>query len=101
MGPQSDFNFAPREQDIRVMPLLLGHASDSIDKIQGLLEIRKGECTSDVMLVHYLPVRPFGELSVQVSKLFSFERRHSPTAWHTSFAGKFRHKLLRSTLCDG
>jgi hypothetical protein len=60
MGPQSDFNFAPSEQNVGMVTLLLGDATDSIYKVQGLLEIRKREGASDVVFIDYLPVRPFG-----------------------------------------
>jgi hypothetical protein len=75
-----------------MVPLLLSDISYSINKIQSLLEIMKGEGTSNVMFVHDLPVRPFRQLLVQVSKFFPFEWRHATAARHASFAGKFRHK---------
>ena len=89
MGPQSDFNFAPREQDIGVMPLLLRDRSDAIYKIQGLLEIGKSKCARNVVFVYDFPVRPLGKLSVQVIEFFSLKWRRSTPARHASFACKF------------
>jgi len=43
VGPRGDFRFAPREQYVRMMPLLLGHGTDFVDERKGLQEIRKPE----------------------------------------------------------
>jgi len=50
-----DIDFSPREAEIGVMPLLLGHFPDAIDKIQSLLEIRKSEALGKVMFFDDVP----------------------------------------------
>jgi hypothetical protein len=43
VGPEGYFHFPPRQQDIRVMTLLLSESPDPVHEVECLLEIGKGE----------------------------------------------------------
>jgi hypothetical protein len=52
-----------------MMALFFGYGSDSIDKIQSLLEIREGEFAGDVMLIDHVPI---GKLMAESMELLAF-----------------------------
>src|SRR5579864_6156293 len=80
VSPEGNLRFAPGQQDVRVMSLLLGYRAHPVHEIQCLLEIGEGEGSRDVVLVDHFPVRPIRKLLVNFGQLFASEGRHSASA---------------------
>jgi hypothetical protein len=70
------------------MPLLLGKLSDFVHESEGLSKVGERERSRDVMPVYDFPLR---NLAGKVFEFLPGERRSSPTAWDTGFAGKLSH----------
>src|SRR5580658_1807080 len=87
--PRGNFRLPPPQQNIRMMPLLLGNRPHLIHKRQRLLEIRKRKRPHNVMPVHHLPLRHFFRQRLQ---FFPGQRRHSAAARHASLLRKLAHK---------
>jgi len=83
--PQGDLGFAPGQQDIGMVALLLGHGSYAVHEGEGLLEIGKGEGAREVVLVDDLPV---GELVAEVVEFRAFQGWDSTAAGDAGFAGE-------------
>ncbi len=79
-----------------MVTLLLRQCADSVHKVQRLLEVGKGESAGDVMLVHNLPMRPFGELLIEFFQFTALQRRNSSAAGNARFGFK-RHIERRSS----
>ena len=71
MRPQGNFRFSPGEQDVGVVPLLFRQRADTIDEVEGLLEIGEGEGAGDVVLVDDFPMGPIRELFMNFGELFA------------------------------
>jgi hypothetical protein len=56
VGPDRDFGFAPRRQDIGVMILFLRNFANSVGKGQGIDEVGELEFFLKMMFVDDLPV---------------------------------------------
>ena len=84
MRENGDLYPAPGEQQIRMMPLLLGNSSGPIHKIESGLEIRKSKHAMEVVLIDNLPVR---NLRFQRIKLGAFEGGNATPAWNTGLVG--------------
>src|ERR1700683_242145 len=82
--PERDFRFAPGQQNIRMVPLLLGQRTHTIHEIERLLKVGKWEGASDVVLVDHAPLR---NDFVHRLDLLPFERRHSAAAGDAFFVG--------------
>src|ERR1700686_4586012 len=57
MRPGRDLDLAPSQQDVGMMPLLLGDFANAIHECQGGLKVRKLVGTHDVMLADDIPLR--------------------------------------------
>jgi hypothetical protein len=84
MRENGDLYLAPGEQQIRMMPLLLGDGSNPIHKIESGLEIRKSKHAMQVVLIDNAPVR---NLRFQRIKLRTFEGGNATPAWNTGLVG--------------
>ena len=82
--PQRHFDLTPTQQQVGMMSLLLGDRAYTIDEIQSLFEVRKGEYARNMMFIHHLPLRKLVAVTVQ---LISLERWHTAAAGNTGFAG--------------
>lgn len=92
VGPGSNFGFAPREQNIGMMALLLGELADSVDEVERLAEIGEGEDARDVMRVDDAPVR---DLLGEFFEFFAGERRDATAAGDALLAGQVGHRVTR------
>src|SRR5260370_31617579 len=81
VGPQRDFGLPPGKQDVGMVALLLSQGSDSIHKVQGLLEVRESEGAGDVVLVDHLPVARVGELLVDFGYFLALVGADPAPAW--------------------
>ena len=86
--PQRDLSFAPGEQNVGMMALLLRDRTYAIDEVERLLEIGKLECAGDVVLVDDVPV---GELMAKRVKFRAVKRRSASAAGCAGFAGETGH----------
>src|ERR1700730_6097359 len=84
MRPGSDFSLSPRQQNIRMVPLLFGNLPYLIDERQRLTKIRKRKFPRDVVTIHHLPLR---HLLRKRLKFLACQRRHATSAWNTCLAG--------------
>src|SRR5580700_8991707 len=84
MRPEGDFGFAPSQQNVGMMPLLLGQRAYTIHEIERLLKIGKGEGASDVMLFYHTPL---GDDLVERFEFLALERRHAATAGDAFLVG--------------
>jgi len=71
--PGRDFSFAPPEQDVRMMALLLGNSAHFVHEGQSRLEIGKLVSADEMMLINNLPSRGIGQLLMNFFQLFPFE----------------------------
>lgn len=55
--PEGDFNFAPAQQHIGMMALLLSQCADSVHERQGRFKVREFISADQMMLLNYFPVR--------------------------------------------
>jgi len=56
MGPQRNLHFSPGEKNVGMMSLFLGEFANTVHKLQCILKIREFEHTTNVVLVHDLPI---------------------------------------------
>ena len=87
VGVQSDFHLSPSEQDVRVMPLLLGDRADFINEFQSRLEIWERERPHDVVLINGGPA---GGMPQQAFEFASLDGRHPALAGNTFLASEVR-----------
>ena len=82
VGPESDFSFSPRQENIRMVAFVFGHFANSIYKFQRLLEIGEAKLPVDVVLVGD---RPLGNTLVKLFEFISSNGRRAPAAGHAFF----------------
>ena len=85
VGPEGDFNFAPCQEDIGMMSLLLGKRADPINERKCLLEVGKSEGAAEVVFVSDVPARDF---LVKVLQIDAFERGDVAAAGNAGFGGE-------------
>jgi len=57
MGPQSDFGFAPDQQDVGMVALGFRELPNPVHERERLFEVGKLELPDNVVLVYHLPFR--------------------------------------------
>src|SRR5208282_503319 len=91
VSPEGDFDFAPREQEIGVVPLLLSQRTHAIHEGQGRCEVRKLVGPHQMMLVNHTPLGALGKLTQNFRELSTLERRNAAATGNTRFVGKGSH----------
>jgi len=87
--PQSDFSFAPTQQNVGMMSLSFRYLPHTVDEIERLLEIGERKISREVVFIHHCPL---WDLLMDPLQFYSLERRHASAARDTVLAGKiFRH----------
>src|SRR5229473_1934033 len=84
MGPDRNLGLTPAKANVRVVTLLLGKFTDTIDERQRLAKILESKRLQQVMLAHSLAIR---QLAKQSSNLIAFQRRHAAPARHALAVG--------------
>src|ERR1041384_1348464 len=77
-----------------MVPLLFGHRTCPIYKVQSLSEIGKYKCFKDVVFVNYFPIRKLLRVFLQLRAL---ERRHAATAGHAAPVGQVHVRCIHSS----
>src|ERR1035437_7419359 len=79
VGPNLDFDLAPRQVQVGMVPLLFGNRAHAVDKVQGRPEIGEPVRLRQMMLIHHLPA---GQLRQHFPQLLAFEWRDATPARH-------------------
>src|SRR5215467_2000038 len=87
--PESDLCLSPRQQDVRMMPLLFGQCTHSIHKVERLLKVGKSKGSGDVVLVDHFPVR---KLMAEIVKFLAFERGSPSPTRNAGLFGELSHE---------
>ena len=80
--PHGNLGFAPRQQNVGMVPLFFGERSHAIHEFERLLEVGKSVGASEMVLVDYTPERNF---AVHCLEFPALERRHSAAARNALF----------------
>ena len=83
--PKRNLRFAPSQQNVRMMSLTFRNLSNTVHKIQSLLEIGEGKRAREVVLVHHCPL---WNLLLDALQFHSLERRDASAAGNAVLAGK-------------
>jgi hypothetical protein len=82
--PHRDLGFAPGQENVGMVALLLGHRSHTIHEIERLLEVRKCVGASEMVPVDHVPL---GNVFVQGIEFPALEWRHSAATGHALLVG--------------
>ena len=82
-------HLAPRQAQIRMMPLRFSHRAYAIHEVEARFKIREPKTLRDVMLFYDLPVR---QLLGEWNQVGALQGRHASPA---------RHAMFFSQLCHG
>jgi hypothetical protein len=94
VSPNRDVNFAPRQQNVGMVSLLLGYRANAVYEFERLLEVGEFEFAMQVML---FVNRPLWNTSVQFLQLQALDRRNASAAGNAGFVGKlFGHIASQS-----
>jgi hypothetical protein len=88
VSPESDFSFAPSQQNVGVVALLFGDCANAIDEIESLFEVGELELAVKMMLVGD---GPLWDASVDFLQFLAFERGNASLARNALFVGEFGH----------
>ena len=84
VGEDCHFRFAPRQQNIGVVALLLRDGAGAVYKVECLLKIGKAEYSVQMMLPDHFPI---GQLRMERIQRIAFERENATTAGNASLVG--------------
>src|SRR6266849_1868206 len=78
--PGGDLDLAPSQQDVGMVPLLLGQFAHSIHESQGGPEIGKLVGAHEVMFIDDIPLRRFRQLTMNFGEFVTLQRRNTAAA---------------------
>jgi hypothetical protein len=91
--PESDFGFAPGEEDVGMMSLLFGERTDTVDEVERLLEVGELELAVKMMLVGD---GPFRDARVNLLDVLAFEWGNATFAGDAGLVSKLLSHDLNS-----
>src|SRR6266849_11221580 len=78
--PGGDLDLAPSQQDVGMVPLLLGQFTHSIHESQGGLKVGKLVGAHEVMFIDDIPLRGFRQLTMNFGEFVTLQRRYAAAA---------------------
>jgi hypothetical protein len=94
VGPRRDLDFAPSEQNVGMMALLLGNFANSIYKSQSGLKVRKFVGAREMVFVDDFPLCRLRQLLMNFLELVALQRRN------TDLRGSVHSSFFFPTLSD-
>ena len=86
--PGSDLNLAPSEQNIGMMPLLLGNLSNTVHKGECGTKIWELVGAYQMVLAHDIPMRRLCQLAMNLGEVLPLERRNAAPARNAGLIGE-------------